>query len=47
MKLLDKEIASIGVGTRAVWGGENQTHPYNATQVPIACSVAYGYDDLD
>lgn len=47
MKISDKEICSTSMGTRVVWGGENQTNPYNATQVPISCSVAYGYDDLD
>jgi len=43
-KILD---ATVGVGTRVVWGGEQVSHPYNATQTPIVASAAYGYDDID
>lgn len=39
--------ATVGVGTRVVWGGEQVSHPYNATQTPIVASAAYGYDDID
>ncbi|WP_375739699.1 cystathionine gamma-synthase family protein [Pseudomonas boanensis] len=41
------EIGGAGKGTKAVWGGEQITHPYNATQTPIVVSAAYGYDDID
>nr|WP_314873275.1 cystathionine gamma-synthase family protein [uncultured Pseudomonas sp.] len=39
--------ATVGAGTRVVWGGEQVSHPYNATQTPIVASAAYGYDDID
>ncbi len=35
-----------GVGTRAVWSGEHDGWE-GSTQVPIARSVAFGYDDVD
>ena len=38
---------SIGIGTQAVWGGEEEGHPYRATQTPIVASAAYGYQDID
>ncbi|BFM50691.1 cystathionine gamma-synthase family protein [Marinomonas sp. THO17] len=38
---------SIGIGTQAVWGGEETEHPYRATQTPIVASAAYGYQDID
>src|SRR5476651_211850 len=40
-------LDNAGTGTRAVWGGEQVRHPYNATQTPIVVSAAYGYDDID
>ncbi len=40
-------LDNAGMGTRAVWGGEQVKHPYNATQTPIVVSAAYGYDDID
>ncbi|QAY93353.1 MULTISPECIES: cystathionine gamma-synthase family protein [unclassified Pseudomonas] len=40
-------FVNAGAGTRAVWGGEQVRHPYNATQTPIVVSAAYGYDDID
>ncbi len=36
-----------GIGTRAVWAGENIEPWQRATQVPVALSVSYGYDNLD
>ncbi|PSR32495.1 MAG: cystathionine gamma-synthase [Sulfobacillus benefaciens] len=35
------------LGTRAVWGGEDEYLLQGATQVPVVHSVGYGYDDLD
>jgi len=40
-------LTHAGAGTRAVWGGEQGGHPYNATQTPIVASAAYAYDDID
>src|SRR6267154_4543396 len=34
-------------GTLAVWAGEYGLHWMNATQVPVAHSVSYGYRDLE
>jgi cystathionine gamma-synthase len=36
-----------GIGTQAVWAGENGKRWERATQVPVALSVSYGYDNLD
>lgn len=36
-------LDNAGAGTRAVWGGEQVRHPYNATQTPIVC----GYHHID
>ena len=36
-----------GMGTQVVWAGEQDGHPYNATQTPIVVSAAYGYQDVD
>jgi cystathionine gamma-synthase len=37
----------VGIGTRAVWGGERGERWYGATQVPVALSVSYGYDTVE
>ncbi len=37
----------VGVGTHAVWAGERGKSWERATQVPVALSVSYGYDDID
>ena len=34
-------------GTLAVWAGEGGVHWQGATQVPVAHSVSFGYEDLD
>lgn len=36
-----------GIGTRAVWAGEETRAWQGATQVPVVHSVSFGYDDLD
>lgn len=36
-----------GLGTRAVWSGENGERWARATQVPVALSVSFGYDTVD
>lgn len=35
------------LGTRAVWAGEGSPHWARATQVPVALSVSFGYQDVD
>ncbi len=35
------------LGTRSVWGGEDEYSMQGATQVPVVHSVGYGYDDVD
>lgn len=35
------------LGTRSVWGGEDEYLLQGATQVPVVHSVGFGYDDLD
>lgn len=36
-----------GIGTTAVWAGEEGVHWQGATQVPVVHSVTFGFDDLD
>ncbi len=36
-----------GMGTSAVWGGEEDLSWHGATQVPVVHSVTFGFDDLD
>jgi cystathionine gamma-synthase len=35
------------IGTRSVWGGEDEYLMQHATQVPVVYSVGFGYDDLE
>ncbi len=37
----------IGMGTRCVWLGEEESRAHNATQVPVVHSVSFGYKDVD
>ena len=36
-----------GLGTRAVWAGENGPRWERATQLPVALSVSFGYSDVE
>jgi cystathionine gamma-synthase len=36
-----------GLGTRGVWAGEDGNYWERATQIPVALSVSFGYDDVD
>ncbi len=38
---------SAGFGTRAVWAGETGRYWEGATQIPVALSVSFGYEDVD
>lgn len=38
---------SVGLGTQAVWGGEEKPGWQGATQVPVVHSVTFGFEDLD
>jgi cystathionine gamma-synthase len=40
-------ISSAKMGTKALWGGEQDSQPGATTQVPIVQSVSFGYRDLD
>ncbi len=42
-----KKRPHIGLGTLAVWAGEEEPFYGGATQVPVFHSVTFGYDDLD
>jgi cystathionine gamma-synthase len=42
-----KASRPAGLGTRAVWAGEEGEHWAGATQVPVALSVSYGYDTVE
>ncbi|HKW24656.1 MAG TPA: PLP-dependent transferase, partial [Terriglobales bacterium] len=44
---MKRDARNAGVPTQAVWAGEEDSLLLGATQVPIAQSVAFGYDDLD
>jgi len=36
-----------GLGTRGVWAGEQGKYWERATQIPVALSVSFGYDDVN
>lgn len=40
-------VMDAGIGTQALWAGEEESLAQRATQVPIVQSVSFGYDDLD
>src|SRR5215467_906165 len=42
-----KSRKNAGQGTLSVWAGEGGLHWAGATQVPVAHSVSYGYQDVD
>lgn len=37
----------VGLGTRGVWAGEKGKYWERATQIPVALSVSFGYDDVN
>jgi cystathionine gamma-synthase len=41
------DVRNARLATQAVWAGEEESLLQGATQVPIAQSVAFGYQDLD
>lgn len=44
---MKRDSAEMGLGTRAVWGGEDDYLFQGATQVPVVHSVSFGYEDVD
>ncbi|MGE5206987.1 MAG: cystathionine gamma-synthase family protein [Chlamydiota bacterium] len=44
---MKRDVRGAGIATQAVWAGEEESLLQGATQVPIAQSVAFGYNDLD
>jgi|SRR5579871_302961 cystathionine gamma-synthase len=44
---MGKSKNNTGLGTRAVWSGEQGKKWAGATQVPVALSVSYGYDTVE
>jgi cystathionine gamma-synthase len=42
----ESKMDAAGLGTRGVWAGETGKHWERATQIPVALSVSFGYDDL-
>lgn len=42
-----KHDVAPGLGTRAVWSGEQGAHWAGATQVPVALSVSFGYKTVE
>jgi cystathionine gamma-synthase len=42
-----KENPTSGLGTRAVWSGEQGEKWHGTTQVPVALSVSYGYETVE
>jgi cystathionine gamma-synthase len=42
-----RESEPKGLGTRAVWAGETGKRWERATQIPVALSVSFGYDNMD
>jgi len=44
---MNRDLSKAGIGTQAVWAGEEGPLLQHSTQVPIVQSVSFGYDDLD
>ncbi|HSR66941.1 MAG TPA: cystathionine gamma-synthase family protein [Acidobacteriota bacterium] len=44
---MNQEEKKPGLGTQAVWGGEDELGWQGATQVPLVHSVTFGFDDVD
>ncbi len=42
-----KHDVAAGLGTRAVWAGEQDAHWAGATQLPVAFSVSFGYNTVE
>jgi cystathionine gamma-synthase len=42
-----RDVKNAGLGTRALWGGEDESQVQGATQVPIVQSVSFGYDNVE
>ena len=42
-----KHDVAAGLGTRAVWSGEQDAHWAGATQLPVAFSVSFGYNTVE
>lgn len=51
MRRTQRDSAEMGPGTRAVWGGEDESLWQGATaaptQVPVVHSVSFGYEDVE
>jgi len=47
LSLTSKQKGDAGFGTRSVWAGEQGKRWQGATQVPVALSAAFGYDDVN
>jgi cystathionine gamma-synthase len=43
----NKNKDDAGLGTRGVWAGEEGKYWERATQIPVALSVSFGYDDVN
>src|SRR5208337_577358 len=43
----ENHSAAPGLGTLSVWAGEQNVHWMGSTQVPVAHSVSFGYQDVD
>lgn len=43
----DEDKNEAGLGTRGVWAGENGKRWERATQIPVALSVSFGYDNVN
>ena len=42
-----RDFSNAGIGTKALWAGEDGQGVQGATQVPIVQSIAFGYEDID
>ncbi len=47
MRRRSEKKDQAGLGTRAVWAGENVKNWERATQIPVVHSVSFGYDNVD
>ncbi len=47
MAMKQEQVKQAGVGTQAIWAGEEEYLVQGSTQVPVVHSVSFGYDDVD
>src|ERR1700675_1188369 len=43
---MKRDVSNAGIGTKALWGGEEESLMERTTQGPIVQSISFGYHDI-